>query len=129
MGVTGLKFISYSIRAVEIGLSVAVLIVVVVNGISFLGDYHTWLLSAVGFESFVDQALLYVIGLEFALMIIKRDPRLVIEVLIFAIARKMVLKMDNGADFLMGTIAIFLLFGARYYFLKRAESSKPEDFL
>lgn len=121
-----MKVVSRLLRVLEIALSVLVLAVVFINGTVFLIDYHVWLTSSDGFQNFLDQALLYVIALEFAMMIIKRDPRLVIEVLIFAIARKMVITMDTGSDFLMGTIAIFLLFWTRFYFFKRTEVTKTE---
>lgn len=121
-----MKVVSRFIRVLEIGLSLVVLIVVVLNAVAFIAHFHTWLFSTGGFQNFVDQTLLYVIGLEFVMMIIKRDSRLVIEILIFAIARKMVITMDNGADFLLGTIAIFILFGARYFFLSRTAARKSE---
>lgn len=62
------------------------------------------------FQLFLDDALLYIIGLEVAMMLIKRDPRLVIDILIFAISRKMIMTMQTGADFLFGSMAILILY-------------------
>lgn len=119
-----MKYLSRSIRAVEIMLAISVVVMVIINGVSFFIHSPGLLLQSSGFQAFVDRVLLYVIGLEFAMMIIKRDPSLVIEVLIFATARKMVITMENGTDFLMATLAIFLLFSARFFLLRKSSESK-----
>ena len=110
------------IRIVEIALSVLVLVVVVANGVAFIAHSPSVLFNSSGIQVFMDRSLLYVIGLEFAMMIIRRDPKLVIEVLIFAIARKMVITMDTGIDFLLGAFAIFILFGVRFLLIRKSDN-------
>ncbi|QQE78062.1 hypothetical protein [Alicyclobacillus sp. SO9] len=100
------------IRVLEIALSLFLLAGVVTASVMMLGGLHH-LMSAgnnASFQQFLDDALLYIIGLEVALMLIKHDLHLVVDILIFAIARKMIMTMTTGADFLLGAIAILVLY-------------------
>ena len=118
-----MKTVSRITRALELGLALLVIAVIILNGISFFIRHGNTLLQANGFQDFVDRMLLYVIALEFAMMVIKRDPRLVVEILIFATARKMVITMQSGLDFLMGSLAIVLLFSVRFILHRKSDDT------
>lgn len=111
------KWIEWLIRVFEIILSVLLIVGVVSAGIMLILNLHSVFVSATNssFQQFLDNALLYIIGLEVALMLIKRDPHLVTDILIFAIARKMIVTMQSGTDFFLGALAILLLYIVKCY--------------
>jgi uncharacterized membrane protein (DUF373 family) len=101
----------------EIALSVFVFIGIIYEGIITGGQLLQF--SPHGgvqtFQTFLDNALMYIIGLEVAMMLIKREPNIVLDILIFAIARKMIVEMSSGIDFLLGALAIFVLYLVKCY--------------
>lgn len=106
------KWIEWLIRVFEIILSIFLIVGVVSAGLMMFFSLHGVFVAgtASSFQRFLDDALLYIIGLEVALMLIKRDPHLVTDILIFAIARKMIVVMQSGVDFFLGALAILLLY-------------------
>ncbi|MDI3534183.1 MAG: hypothetical protein PWQ82_548 [Thermosediminibacterales bacterium] len=62
------------------------------------------------FHSFLGQVLLLVIGLELILMLVKHSPLSVVEVLLFAIARKLLVETKTMWEILLGVIALGVLF-------------------
>jgi hypothetical protein len=59
--------------------------------------------------------LLLVIGLELALMLIRHTPGSVIEVMFFAIARKILIYTNETYEFLIGVVALAGLFAIRRF--------------
>jgi hypothetical protein len=102
-------------RVLEILLCVLLICGIVVEGGHIALALPTMGPSPATFEQFLDHALVYIIGLEIVLMLIHRDPYLVIDIVAFAIARKMVMTTETGLDFVMGAIAIFILYCVKYY--------------
>jgi len=109
--------IEWIIRMLEIVLSAFLIIGVAAAGVIMALSLEHMFMSgtARGFQNFLDDALLYIIGLEVALMLIKRDPNLVVDILIFAISRKMIMTMQTGLDFFFGALAILLLYLVKCY--------------
>lgn len=66
-------------------------------------------------ESFLADALQIIIGIEFIKMLAKHTPGSAVEVLLFAIARKIIIEHNTMMDTLLGVIAIGILFGTRKY--------------
>lgn len=105
------------IRVFEIGLSIFIVI-----GIFFEGIMHANRLWNVTFEGelqsfhiFLDNVLMYIIGLEVAMMFVKREPNIMMDILIFAIARKMIIDTSKGFDFMFGAFAILILYIVKCY--------------
>lgn len=61
-------------------------------------------------QTFLGHILTLVIGLELAVMLIRHTPSSVIEVLLYAIARKMIIESKTMFDILLGIVAIGGLF-------------------
>lgn len=81
------------------------------------------------FESFLGQALLLVVGLELIIMLVMHTPGSVIEALLYAIARKMLLipKTENFmTQVLLGVISIAGLFIIRKYLIIPEHDLKEE---
>ena len=67
------------------------------------------------FQSLLSHILLIVVGLELALMLISHSAANVIEVMLYAIARKMLISSSNSVDVLLGVIALALVFWVDKY--------------
>ena len=111
------QFIEQSVRVLEIVLALLLIAGVVGAGAMMVASLYGMLsvTSSHNFQQFLDQGLLYLIGLEVAMMLIKRDPHLVVDILIFAIARKMIMTMTSGTDFFFGALAILILYFEKWY--------------
>jgi uncharacterized membrane protein (DUF373 family) len=77
------------------------------------------------FRDFLGYAMVLIIAVEFIKMLAKHTPGSAIEVLTFALARKLIIREDISAlDLLIGVIAIALLLGLRNYVAKDGNSGR-----
>lgn len=67
-------------------------------------------------QTFLGHILTLVIGLELAVMLVRHTPSSVIEVLLYAIARKIIIESKNMFDIVLGIVAIGGLFFINKYF-------------
>jgi hypothetical protein len=79
----------------------------------------------VTYEELLADILLLVVGIELALMLVRRTPESLIEVMFFVVARKMLIKADTFWDLILGVAALAGLFAIRMYLVHRSE--KHED--
>lgn len=56
-----------------------------------------------------------IIGIEFVKMLVKHTPESVVEVLLFAMARKLIVGSSTGLDIVIGIGAIAVLFVVRRF--------------
>ena len=75
---------------------------------------------------FLRVALFWVIGIEFARLLIEYKTEIVIELLVFVLARKILLLEDNVPMVSLGAVTIILLMIVRHLLVKR-ESLWPVD--
>ena len=71
--------------------------------------------GTVSYRHFLESALDLVIGIEFIKMLIKHTPGSVIEVLLFALSRHMVLEGGNSLENLLTVCAIAIIFVTRKF--------------
>lgn len=71
--------------------------------------------STDAFQTFLDHAFNLVIGIEFIKMLAKHSPGSALEVLLYAIARNMILGHGTAAENLLGVVAIGLIFVIRKF--------------
>lgn len=76
------------------------------------------------FEELLSDVLLLVVGIELALMLVRRTPESLIEVMYFVVARKMLIKADTFWDLILGVAALAGLFAIRKYLSYVPEHSK-----
>jgi hypothetical protein len=77
--------------------------------------YHT-------FEGLLSNVLLIIIGVELAILLVRRSPESLVEVMFFVVARKMLVKSHSIWDLVIGVAAIAGLFAVRKYL----EHTTPE---
>ena len=68
-------------------------------------------------EGFLEKVRMLAIGLEFVKMLCKHTPSTVIDVLLFAIARQMIVEHTSTLENLIGVVALAGLFATRKYLL------------
>lgn len=68
-----------------------------------------------GLPNFLGHAFNLIIAVEFIKMLTKHSPGSALEVLMYAIARHMVIGGGHGVDLLINVVAIALIFGVRKY--------------
>ena len=114
------KKVQTAVLWLETIFAVFVIISVVIGGIE-LFHYVKIILFAQPpdtynmFRDMLGYLLLLVIGLELALMLIRHTPGSVIEVMFFAIARKILIYTTETYEFLIGVVALAGLFAIRRF--------------
>ncbi|WP_455539962.1 phosphate-starvation-inducible PsiE family protein [Terrisporobacter sp.] len=114
----------------EIALSVILLVLVLLGMVDFIrGVYQAYIVDFANpveytqLNSFLAEALLLVIGVELIVMLSLHIPGVLLEVLLYAIARKLILlpKSSGMGDLLLGILAIGVIFAIRKYLLSPEE--------
>lgn len=118
-------------RCTELLLSVIIMLVImllIVNLVSGLVQTSIFQMKAEEFNTFLSSALSLVVGIEFVKMLCKHTSSTLVEVLMFATARQMVVEHLNPFQTLVGILAIAILFAIRkFLFLKTEDSEKLDD--
>lgn len=111
--------ISYSvIKTVELVITILLTFAVIVCCIRIIPQFYTSILndsSFVGLSSIISSAFSLIIGVEFVKMICKPTTGTIVEVLMFAIARGIIIEHAFGLTSLLGVLSIAILFAVRKY--------------
>ena len=127
-----LNEIIYTIsRYTEIVLSAVMLLVIITLIIPMLYNFIRIPLLDISPEQFTEffgNALTLLIGVEFVKMLAKHTAENLLEVLMFAIARQMVVEHLNMVETLIGVVAIAVIFAIRKYLLLKAPENKEKTY-
>ena len=127
-----LNEIIYTIsRYTEIVLSAVMLLVIITLIIPMLYNFIRIPLLDISpeqFTEFLGNALTLLIGVEFVKMLAKHTAENLLEVLMFAIARQMVVEHLNMVETLIGVVAIDVIFAIRKYLLLKAPENKEKTY-
>lgn len=110
-----IKFVDLMEKAVAILLMIAVGIAVMICAIQAISEIlaHTFTLDA-----FLSKVLTLVVGIEFVKMLLLQTKESVIEVLLYAVARQIIITHDSALDNLIGVLAIAIIFMIQKYFME-----------
>lgn len=119
----------------EIYISGLIVIGIVIFSIQFVVDIYEIIkmiksgneLPSV--ETFLATGLQLIIGIEFVKMLAKHTPSSAVEVLLYAIARKIIGDHGTMLDALIGVIAITLLFSIRKFFSTTIFMTDRDEFI
>lgn len=116
---------------VEIFISILVLLAIVIVGLRVVLEVLGLARDPSASEHF-DQVLGHafnlIIGVEFIKMLAKHTPGSAIEVLLFAIARKLVVEHPTSVDMLLGIVSIALIFIIRkFWFVPSFGAHRPDN--
>ena len=78
------------------------------------------------FQKFLGYVLLLVVGMELVIMLIYHSPSSVIEVLLYAVARKILIGNQGMIDFMIGIVAIAAIFAIRKFLFVKDMSNGNE---
>ena len=107
-------------RYTEVVLSIVILVVITLAGLRLIlttAGTSVMDMDTSFFTSFLSQALSLVVGVEFVKMLCQHSAQTVVEVLMFATARQMVVEHLGPNETLLGVISIAILFGIRKYLM------------
>lgn len=127
-----LNEIIYTIsRYTEIVLSAVMLLVIITLIVPMIYNFVSIPLLDITpeqFTQFLGNALNLLIGVEFVKMLAKHTAENLLEVLMFAIARQMVVEHLNMTETLIGVIAIAIIFAVRKYLLLKNSNEKEKSY-
>lgn len=75
------------------------------------------------YQSFLGRAMALAVGIELIKMFSKPSPNTIIEVLVFALVRQLIVKRTSILDFLLGVLAVAILFAVRKYLFTQFDDS------
>jgi hypothetical protein len=115
----GLDYLDKVTKFLEIAIALLLLAVVgvrIVEIILSIIGFNITILN-MDFDRVLSVSLALVISVEFIRMLCKHTPETVIDVLLFAIARQIVVYHDAPIDMLIGVAAIIGLFAAKRFLI------------
>ena len=117
MNKKALYYFDKIVNAFELFIAFVLLIVTGIKIVEMLAELSSieLVLIHLEFEPILSIAFTLVIGLEFIRMLCKHTPETVIDVLLFAIARQLILYHEGTLPLLMGVLAIAGLFAIKKY--------------
>ena len=117
-------------RYTEIVLSIVIIIVIALSGLRLIlttAGTSAMDMDTSFFTSFLSQALSLVVGVEFVKMLCRHSAQTVVEVLLFATARQMVVEHLDPVQTLIGIIGIAILFAVRKYLMTDSDDMTPHQ--
>ena len=132
--------VAFLASVVEIAISALVLIAIFLTGFRVVGDLSGLVQdpdASSAFNTFLGHVFNLVIGVEFIKMLSKHTPGSAIEVLLFAIARQMIVEHTTPLENFLTVITIAALFAIRKFLFvpsfgahtpdgREVEHQKPE---
>lgn len=110
--------VAFFASVIEIAISIIVLIAIVIVGVQVVREAFSLAADPQGYEGFtvfLGHALNLIVGVEFIKMLAKHTPGSAIEVLLFAIARQMVVGHTTPLENFIGIVTIALIFAIRKF--------------
>lgn len=121
--------IAFMASVIEIAISAIVLLAIIVAGVQVVREVFALTKSPdveEGFKIFLGHAFNLIIGVEFIKMLAKHTPGSAIEVLLYAIARQMVVEHTTPFENLIGIATIALIFAIRKFLFVPSFSGETE---
>ena len=112
------KLMQQAASYIEIVLSAFLLMVI----IFLAGEFIVERVMGIGYDNatleyFLEKVMTFAIGVEFVKMLCRHSAQTVVEVLMFATARQMVVEHMKPSQTLIGVIAIAILFAIRKFLM------------
>ena len=106
------------LKILEYLVAVALIIAMVISLISFvIQQSSSFSIESFHLESYLSFALSLIVGIEFVKMLILQTTGSLVEVVMFAVARQIIMSHDSAVENLIGVIAVLLMFLCRKYLL------------
>ena len=127
---TVVKFLLKTAWVLELIIALFILVVTVVQMVLTGKDSLDYLtLGQFSLNEFFANTMNIIVCLEFVKMLILHTPQAVTDVLLFAIARQLVVTHSSSMDTLLGVAAVALIFVIKKFLLSQEDSVPPKDIL
>jgi len=105
----------------EVVIAIVILVIVAIRAVEIVAEVFGFnlVILQLTFERILSMTLTLVIGVEFTKMLFKHTPESVLDVLLFAIARQVVMYHERTMDLLFGIVAIAGLFAIKKYLVEK----------
>ena len=110
----------------EVIIAIIILVIVAIRAFEIVAEIFgfNFVVLQLSFERILSMTLALVIGVEFTKMLFKHTPESVLDVLLFAIARQVVMYHERTMDLLFGIVAIAGLFAIKKYLVEKNNVEK-----
>ena len=111
----------------ELLLAIVILIAIIISGVPLvleLTQFSFTHLDISAFTQFLANGLSLAVGIEFVKMLCKYTPETVVEILMFAIARQMIVEHLQLSQMFIGVCAIAVLCAVRKYLISVSKDSE-----
>ena len=78
------------------------------------------------FHHFLEYALVLVVGVEFMLMLLTHSTKVMLELILFVVARKMLIYAHSTLDLVFGALAVALIFVSLRFLLEKEDKVKMD---
>lgn len=130
MNAATVKFLLKAAWVLELLIALFILLVTVLQMVLTGKDsVHYLLLGQFSLYEFFGSVMNVVVGLEFIKMLVLHTPKAVTDVLLFAIARQLVVSHSSAMETLLGVAAVALIFVVKKFLLDQEAFSSPADHL
>ena len=120
---------------VEIFISTLIVVGILLLSLRVIGDLRDIVTAILqgkempSIQAFLTTALELIIGIEFVKMLAKHTPSSAVEVLLYAIARQIIVEHVTITDALVGIVAIAILFSIRRFLSDTVFRSDQNEFI
>jgi len=118
------KYLSRIANYFEVVIAIIILIIVATRTVEIVAEVYGFnlIILQLSFERILSMTLALVIGVEFTKMLFKHTPESVLDVLLFAIARQVVMYHERTMDLLFGIVAIAGLFAIKKFLVDKTDN-------
>ena len=121
------KYVLQWANIIEILMAILLSVIIGILSVFLIIKFKDLLLSGQAlsnFNEFLAMELNLVVGVEFIKMLCRHTPETVIEVLLFAIARQLIVSHGSTFENLIGILSIAILFAIRKYLFCHEKGDK-----
>ena len=112
-------------KLLEFSVALCLMVAIVIAaGMALLDTTALVIAGDFQLEHFLSGVLTIVVAIEFVKMLLLHTPESVIEVLLYAVARQIIISHESAMENLVGVLAVALIFVVKKYFLMNAEQKK-----
>ena len=110
------KYLNILLSGMEVALSIFLILIIAYLGLRlFYITFFTSTPITASASLYIERVMNLAIGIEFAKMLFHHTPGTVLEVLLFAISRHMIVEQPTAIETLLGVLSIACLFAVKKY--------------
>lgn len=117
------------VKVMEVSIAILLLGAIIIAAIYACRNFGVDVLKgSFQLDVLLESILTLVVGVEFVKMLILQTPQSVIEVLLYAVARQVVISHDSALENLIGVLSVAVIFMIkRTFFLELNEKNKEDS--